>query len=198
MTKLTKDMKTATVQALLDHKFKPLTVALAADAATLAEKLHADFFGDDLEKMKRVPKGWLPTSDRSAYFTYDNKGVTLFFSGHVSYRAREYTNERTIFDRYFDKRDKRLLHTTTRHTVEMSVKYTGVSELCKRVFALQDQYIEAEKELHRTLYPFTQVEKLLEHWPEVQPFVPEYVPPVKNLPAVQADALNAKFELPVS
>lgn len=191
--RLTKDMKTEIVDALLAHKFKPLVAELAKEVATFAVAAHAAHFGDRLARMNALPKGWLHETDVMNSARYEDNYYSIYYNGQIVLR---YSSAAThfVFTKYKVEGGKKYL----RHlSSETSVKPKNAGPLLDKVITLQKEYDEMRSQLNSTLYPFNNADKLIEHWPEVKPFVPDYVPPVKNLPAVQSGELNAKLGLPV-
>jgi hypothetical protein len=169
--------------------------------AKFSQKVYVDCFSEkDLKLINQMPEGWLPERDD---FRVQLGGTVdeLHFNGMFNYHHSEL----------------RLLGGLLKE-----IKRRFPSQKCGGVIAVFDvasEYVDEhrflqgasedlEEEIKRakatartTLNKFTTVEKLVELWPQIEPFTRGYVNATiagaAGLPAIRVEELNKTFGLPV-
>lgn len=171
-------MKDQIIRDLAKRAFGKLEDELAAERTALAKKVYADTYPKaDLVKMNALPSDFLDTSDYiKAQFGGDMKSLYLGEHRRIAAgrKVRTYpaTHAFTDIHRDLDRREKKVAADKKQAKFEARSKLNSV----------------------------TTVHRLIEVWPEVEPFAQVYLEARKKaaqLPVIQNDALNARFGLPI-
>lgn len=201
MTKLTKWMREGIAKKVMIHRFREQADALAADYAALAADVYNDLYTEaERKKMDALPEGWLPTSD-DVYVQFGESGRTyqhLRFDGDLYGVARRYASSREG-----DRIRKRIL---AKHNRSGCAKvYEDKHELSQRASALREREAEmakaadaAQRQIEAALNSASTIKRLVEMWPEIEPFAADYDDKPKPVPALPTDQLNKLLDLPVS
>jgi hypothetical protein len=198
MTKLTKWQRETICSAVLRHRFSDQAVALVAERAAFAGEVYNDLYSaSDRRKMAGLPFGWLPES-RSVHVQFgDGRGyVELTFSGSVWGAVAKMLPEP------LEHASRRILSSHRQGcakaydpTHALTAKYTELSE---RTEALSRDIDSAARQVNAAIASASTIGRLVEMWPEIEPFVSGFGTPPKTLPALPTDQLNAMLRLPVS
>ena len=199
--RLTNDLREKIQKKLLSHKFiKPLD-RLADKKARFALKVYNDIYSKkERDLMQTVPADWLETST-SICVSFVSDYMHLSFNGDYS----RYNCHREIQVRGTRREYIRMIDPVRSHGARKV--YDNDHKLTHEHTDLQREEEDLHKEVHEAmaasnaaLWSVNTLKQLLEVWPEVEEFVPEYAlrqdPKGKvNLPALPIDDLNASFGL---
>lgn len=201
-TRLTKDMRVAIRDNAIRHRFGPDVADLVRDFRDLAEAVYNETYGSIRSRMEELPDGWMPTTGSMSVqlgATY----TSLNFDG--DFPSRQYTSDthnlvglqgdiKDIWRRVPDAK-KGTCHNSFDARHELSTRHDILRHAAG---GLNDLVAKTKRDLYSALDNFTTVEKLLEGWPEIQPFTVGVTPaPKTTLPAVPVAALNSALGLPV-
>lgn len=207
--RLTNDMRGKIVNAVLEHKFNPIIAELAKDFAALADDVHKTAFRKILEKIEALPEGWLPTDDDIQVEFGAGKMQRLNFNGQFTHRygyrvidgvhvSEADLNTFAQFPpatfRRFPANKKGTCVSSFDARSELSLRY---DELSNRKYDLISSFNKARLETGVAVSKFTTIDKLLEAWPEIEPFTKGVAAKAKpQLPAVPIMKLNELLGLP--
>lgn len=194
--RLNREMRSEICDALMLHRFEQPLRDLFAKRAELADKLHRDVYKRQLSKMDELPEGWLPTysgikvqAGADVYF-FNFNGVWSVRSGPgtVIYAVEVASDQRRCpaMDSSYDV--KKVYDAGSAMADE-------ITDIVRETQQMEQSISEAQKQVGVTLDQFVTVEKLVEAWPEVTPFIPEKQRPV-SLPALPTQQLNDMLGLP--
>jgi len=193
--KLTKTHREEILKRAMQHAFKDEVLALMAKFAKLANDVYEDVFSAaDRKKMEALPEGWLPR-DSEIRVTFGNEHTWLKFNGRNGclpevdgvwpedqYRRYPASKKSKVCKAY-DARDA------------MSVRF---EELINARKDLSSRVSEARSSTRAALDRATTLQRLLEGWPEIEPFT-RFIPRDRpSLPAIKTDVLNTLLDLPIS
>lgn len=188
---------------LLLHRFTEEAKDLVRARAAFAEAVYLDVFSiRDREKMMSVPKGWLPQTER--IYVKFGEGQSnyhgLYFSGLgamntdiigvLPYDWR--TEQERRFTIPYDQKDGCSKVYDVGHPLARQMEdLSATSADLKKLIADTKQQVSA------SLSTFTTFGKLVEEWPEVEPFLKGIAEVPRNLPALPRKKLNQTLGLPV-
>lgn len=204
MTRLTNDTRGAIVTALIHHTFDDEVRVICDEREGIANDVYNLHYARDLKRMEALPKGWLPT-DSDVQFEAAGSNYTLQFSGKLYGFRYTQRAENELCDFPSNQRDQ-VSHIFKYSEYNRTVAvFDAHSDIATRVElhraaieSLSERIVTARKTAAATLAQYTTVEKLIEAWPEIEPFVPKAVAPPPSLPALPTAHLNALFGLPVT
>lgn len=193
--KLTKTHREEILKRAIQHAFKDEVLALMSKFAKLANDVYEDVFSAaDRKKMEALPEGWLP-GDSEIRVTFGSEHTWLKFNGRNGYmlevecvwpteqHRRFPTSKRSKVCKVYDARDA------------MSVRY---EELINARKDLSNRVSEARSNAMAALNRATTLQRLLEGWPEIEPFT-RFIPRDRpSLPAIKTDVLNTLLDLPIT
>jgi hypothetical protein len=198
VTKLTTYIRENLSKDLLKHRFGDAAASLVADRAAFALKVYNDIYSEaDRKKMAALPEGWLgKDSDITVQFG-DGRGYgKLEFSGSV------YGDVHAVLKEPVDTVYRLVIHQHLRgcakayeRTHEFAAEYDALRERQKD---LSTQISLARRQTEAALTKATTLKRLVDIWPEIEPFVEKYIDKPKPLPALPTNELNALLDLPVS
>lgn len=176
MTKLTQGMRDNICTKLLAHALDGRKTEHRKTGTALAIEILQDVLGADYKRLSSIPEGWLP------------------MAGYVQVR---------IGDTGWNRIECDGMPIPASKSGGWLASYDVTSALGEKVTAYSDEAraIDADRhkmqgEIKAILHSCGTVEKLLETWPDVRPFL--HIPaPVKALPMVRIDVLNGKLGLPI-
>lgn len=194
MTRLTNDIRDQITRDLINHRFQGEYSALCRATAELAERCYAEKFAKIADKMERLPGGWLPKSE----------GILCAFGGRLQ---SLYFNGRSFSAAWS-------AGLSAGAPVQKLFPYESVSNVCLSLEAthplseefdrldgvasdLRQRVVTARGSAAAALQSVSTVKRLVEVWPEVEPFTIRHVAQRPQLPSVNVDTLNAALELPV-
>jgi hypothetical protein len=176
--KIREYQRRAIVGSLLNFRFKPEFKALKLQRHALAVRLYEQVFNDDMRKsMASLPDDWLYETER-LYFTIGD------CDGDVSFANCE---RRRVPYKYRDKPVAALEATDV-----FAMDYRAWEDRCENMDKLRQ---ETSLRVHAALSKFTTTKRLIAEWPEIARFVPNAPQPVRNLPAIPTEQLNAMLHL---
>jgi hypothetical protein len=199
-TRLTTHLRERITNAVLTHRFNEAVEALISDRAAFAEEVYNDVYRKtDREKMAALPEGWLPTEGQINVQFGDHRGYeSLDYRGHLYgplNKARKPGGKA-------DPVIRRALNKHYRHCAKvydadhrLSKKYEDLQarqkELCR-------QYDEAKRQVEAAVNSASTINRLVEMWPEVEPFARSFDASPLKVPSIPTDQLNKLLDLPVA
>lgn len=178
--RITKEQQRRISNLILDNKFKPLYEAANKEQHELACKIYRSVVSEADEALADKIKAKHPRMINTINSWYLGKVDALgsFYIMLDSYRP--YAELPTFFSMKEAQQNEVIAH------------YKKTADII--------QANETDKQVLRaTLARLNTVKKIQEEWPEIMPFVEQVVGQmtVANLPAVNKEDLNARFDLPV-
>lgn len=194
--KLTKYMRDGIRDRMLRHRFSEEVNALIETRAKLAWDFYRDgFTAEELRMINSLPSGWLPTRS-SVYVNIGGRSVTIPFSGTLYGDAGVYKTVQvtTKHERFPADRTGSYLK-SYQATDVLAVMHEKVDN---QITDLTERVNLAKKQVEAALNSATTVGRLIELWPEVEPFTRHLQPTGPNtLPALPTQDLNRLLNLPV-
>lgn len=200
-TRLTNTIRERIANAVLRHRFSEPVEVLIADRAAFAEEVYNDVYRKaDREKMAALPKGWLPeTNSINVQFGDDGRSYeSLNFSGLVYGGVggmRKPDDKREVIGR-------RAYSNRAHGCVKV---YDADHRLAKKNADLHQRYIDlktsfeaAKQQVEAALSSASTINKLVEIWPEVEPFARSFDDVPVKVPAIPTAKLNEILDLPVA
>lgn len=177
-TRLTKFMRSKVLERLVDHAFKDRRKGIVAMRYDLGDLVYADLYPTkDRAAMAKLPAGFLPEQD-AVQVTFGGQWYNICFRkvvrvavSHSSGRSRDYPSDHMFADMQ--------------------------SEISKHTSDLRADEELARAEAKAALNSCSTVKQLLELWPEVEPFVSDFVvtPAKTKALALSIPDLNAHLGL---
>ena len=195
-TRLTNDIRAAICEALLKHRFTDAVTAHAKDMAAFALEVYEDKYKKAARAaMNSLPDGWLYESS--------DINVTLGASyQRLNFNGSEYGDLAKFNASYGDTvtfrvlaKDKGVCANVYDAGSNMASRY---EKLRAKSQDLKTQITEARRQVGAALSSVTTVKRLIETWPEIEPFARKFEGEKSHLPALPTDALNAILDLPVA
>ncbi|WP_417847094.1 Nmad5 family putative nucleotide modification protein [Thalassospira povalilytica] len=180
--KLSNEIRNNIIKALIKHRFAADQEAIDQREASLADKLYCDYYGAATRKqMDKMPDGALPVT-RDTFVTFAGCRDTLKFS---SERRCFYIDRLGGSTMRVAKYDAHHAYTLEWHALENARK------------DLKERKSQAANKAEAVLKSVGSSKRLLEIWPEVEPFLPPE-PAKVQLPATITQDLNKALDLPVA
>lgn len=194
-TKLTNWIREQIVADLMAHRFTKACDKLVKDRAALAVKVYRDFYSRSLlAKIEALPEGWLPTgSDITAQFS--GRVDSLAFSGAVYGLVSKYRTKTDAAFRPFLSKDVGRVVAVYDASHPLAIIH---AELAGRQKELTEQIEAARRQAEVAVNSATTINRLIELWPEVEPFARKHESAKVPLPALPTSELNALLDLPVA
>lgn len=201
MTRLTKAIRQALLQDVLDHRYQKHVRALLVRAKKLGDKLYNETYSPEIQKqMAALPPGFI-SKENSLHINLLGRRHAIYFGlnwsgalcgiGHVPYLERS-SQERLIAAKHTQR---------AWNEVDISAELRREIEFLNNdIKDHNEQYGKTCKQVEAALAAANTIKKLIELWPEIEPFASFYKTeaPVKiNLPAIPVASLNAMLDLPV-
>jgi hypothetical protein len=197
-TRLTNDIRDSIVAKLMKHRFGDAIDTLIKDRAAFAEKIYNDVYPEtQRHRMASLPAGWLPEdSDLSVEFNGQARGYTrLPFDGSFyGPMARFRSKVERVHRRILNKHDHSACAKSYDATHALAVEYGQLSD---RFDSLKAEFETAERKASAALASVTTIKRLIETWPEIEPFAKEFDETPPKLPAIPTSDLNQLLDLPV-
>lgn len=173
--RLTNEMRSRIAKAVLEHRFGPEEKEIELDRKKLGSLVYDTLYDKFTQGlMAELPEGWLPTQCADH----------VYFAGQwVSVEFGE--PRRFLYEEF---------NTSPKFGADDPVSKLFES-IESRKYKLREARGEASAKVNGLLSEATTVKKLLEIWPEVEPFIPPATAPV-HLPAVPRAEVNALLGLP--
>jgi hypothetical protein len=176
MTKLTNVMRDSICAKLLAHATDARKAEHKEAGTALAIEILQDVLGDSYKRLASAPTGWLPTTT------------------HVEVRVGDMGWNRIECDAMPIPDSKKggclQVYDATSKFGEKVMAYGAEAR------AMVVDRNKMQSEINAILRSCGTVNKLLETWPDVRPFL-NIAAPVKALPMVRIDVLNGKLGLPI-
>lgn len=198
MAKLTNSMRERIAKAVLKHRFAEIAAGLVAERAAFALTIYNDVYSEaERRKMAALPAGWL----------CDHEAIGAQFGGGAGYailnfNGSAYGSSTGLLATSLGHVTRRLPYT---HRNGCAKVYETASALSTEHFAqkerltdLNKQVDTAGRQINAALAQPGTTDRLIELWPEVEPFVKKLEPTAPFLPSIPVARLNAMFGLPVT
>lgn len=200
MTRLVNETRDKIAKAVIKHRFGAECDKMADLHAIHAVAIYEDVFSShDRSIMDGLPQGWLP-KDNDIYVNVGERSHRFPFSGEFS-RGSGTHNELRWNGSTRENVYRRFTFAKLNQCVkvyEVGTRFGGkLQDFLHAADKLNADIHDAHVKLGATLADFYTVEKLLEAWPEVAPFIPAAQAPKPQVPALPTKALNDMFKLPV-
>jgi len=199
-TRLTNDTRENIRTALINQRFADEYTALRAEFAAFALDVYNDVFNPSTRrKMEELPAGWLQKDD-DIKINFDVPGergyCQLNFNGTVSGLSSSIGTCPETVHRLFPHNKHGVCCKSYERGHALSIRYAALTERRIDLEATKDA---AKTKLTAALWSLTTVEKLIEIWPDAEPFAAPFLAgKVPNLPSVPVAALNEILRLPVA
>lgn len=206
--KLTKHSKEQLARKLLTYRFaeksNPIP-ELLAQGAKLAHDIYVDSLGKDLEKVKIIPDGWLPSADYIQVSFPSDKYSWIYFNG--SYLLREAGLDSWSYRWFPPLKDIEDVTYPVPANLDRGcfAKYDAkhpitvrYNQLVRQAENLGEDFRKHYDIITAALDEVRTTKQLLENWPEIEPFLLDYYGEEKKSVAVAIPVkdLNQMFELP--
>ena len=191
-TRLTRDMRYEICDLVIGDRFERARTKLQKKRAALAYACYRKVYSKAVrDRMSALPDGWL-SEDCSMDVKFGTYYETIYFNGQSSRYSRENVPERVC--KRFPQKDRS----------GASVALPGSDPLSERFLSIRDEdraLIDEEKRLRiealSVLESVTTIKRLVDVWPEVEPFLKQIAPtPKAQVPAPIVADLNKKLGLP--
>ncbi|QIC69778.1 Nmad5 family putative nucleotide modification protein [Acinetobacter indicus] len=181
MSRLTKQLREKMLAEVLDHAFAEKQKQATSELILAGEKIYLDVYGDHLEAMSSLPKGWLQKSS--------NLSVAIAGQRH----SVDHGKSKLIGYDHYGKWQSAKLYVGDE---QVAIDYLKANE---KVQDLKDQRSNMCREVNAVLESVHTFKKLWEVWPECKSLLEKFEqkPAIAILPAVQVHRLNAALGLPV-
>ena len=194
--RLTTGNRQVILNRILKHRFANECEKIISDQEQLADTIYRDTFKKDLKAMNELPKGWLQESEnflvqfgsRTERLSFTRYGSTAF--NFLSFKKGDATKRRFKSKDCFRNRITKAYDAKS----PFSVKSADIKEAER---CLIEAVNAAASEINAMTHSVTTLAKLIEIWPEAEPFCHSFGEKVANLPAVQIGELNKALDLPV-
>ena len=197
--RLTNDIRRTITKDVLHHRFSREVDALIQDRADLANDVYNDVYPKSIRtRMANLPAGWLPEDSKINAKFGESGGTYLYlpFNGHPFNELGRYQN---------GQHQAEMRRIQSRHVHGCAKIYPDGHQLSIRVRALKaktndllQEVRRADREIQAALNSVSTIKRLIETWPEVEPFTKQFSKKsTPNLPAIPTGKLNQMLGLPV-
>jgi hypothetical protein len=194
MTRLTKDIRDEIVMDLLRHSFKDRIEALYAERSALAQKIYEDAFSADArKKMQALPDGWLPEVN-SINVRLGSDYTSFEFSGGLYGDINRIMKCKQPESRRIPFKFRGGCVASYEATHSLALEHERIGNLRK---SLWEEIESAKRAATTAVNAVSTVKRLIEVWPEVDPFASKHSTEKPQLPAVPTAQLNKILGLPV-
>ena len=192
--RLNQKVRDAICRDLIDNRFSKEVEKLTRKRARLAKEVYRKHFGTTMvRRMNDLPEGWLKVSS-SISVNMGGQSDFMQFNGVSRYNCLL-----AIVGKTPDPEYMRFPQSAGHATFEQD------SPICQQYRDLRDETDVLHKTIHEvrgaaraTLNLFTSPNKLIEAWPEVEPFLRKHSVAPTPLPVAPRDALNKSLGLSVA
>lgn len=215
MTRLINHMRASIINQMLQNAFGDKVVLLMDKQVNIAEDIYNNVYDRAArERLNSAPEGWLPMNESIKISIVGKDDYTKAFRfdgalemGNYSSRGNTESECYSILKPEDRKRDNMRRRVAYKHNGSVIVKnYDPSDPIANAVINWIDEQRAVSVHIHEarklaiaTMDAFTTVEKLIEGWPEVEPFTRNYQAPAPvQLPAIPIGKLNGMLGLPVS
>lgn len=176
--RLSNYIKETVISSLLSHAFDEREKALDKEWFALGDAVYQDLYPEDVQKkMKALPSGFLPVDD-DVRVSFGGDFTRVYFGENRMLSRAHQANAARVYD---DKHPLSVRHAAFRKAKDaLSLEKSGAKSSAQAI-----------------LDSVTTVKKLIEVWPEVEPFVKQFqqTDTGRYLPALPIKDLNARLGL---
>lgn len=176
-TRLTNELRNRIAKAVLNHRFEAEEKALDVATEALGDLIYESLYPAGGNARKRLDTA---LDGEYAYCT----SIDCHLAG--DYRSIPMSKQRPVQHKHYSGRAK------FDANAEPVVVFRDIQAKRRK---LKEHKDETAAKVNGLLSEATTIKKLMEIWPEVEPFIPPAVTPV-NLPAVPRDEVNSLLGLP--
>lgn len=194
--RLTKEIREAIAKDLIKHRFEDAVKSLYAKRAALADAVYRDLYTKaQRDQIDALPEGMLPTTDDISV-NFGTAYTRVYFSGHTYgdlnkiVHADRASSYRRVHYKHKDGSVK-VYEATHKLAIEHERLSGVMSDLVKQID-------EARRAAMVAMASVGSVKRLIEAWPEIEPFAKRFDTERPQLPMTQTDQLNKILDLPVS
>lgn len=195
--KLTNAHRDEILKRVLSHAFKAEAEKLRDEYAAFAGAVYDDVFSaSERKQMEALPQGWLPV-DEDIRVQIGSDYPYLRFNGRHGYHGFDYVEYKSSAEtsRRFPASKRGTTCKVYEAAHPMTVRYR---ELENARDDLRQRVESASAKTRAALNRATTLARLVEGWPEIEPFT-TFIPTDRPaLPAIQTDVLNGLLDLPVA
>lgn len=193
--KLTNSMRDRLRNEVIRHRFLPLLKQMQPEIAELAQLCYNRVFtAEEVLRMENAPRGWLPKND-DITARLAGKVTSLSFSGWFSTDCSIpfYTTEQVY--RVFTATTMEAVNLVLDARDDISIRYERHQQQLTKIHA---QVTSARAQINSVTNRASTTGRLIDLWPEVEPFVVSlWGGPTAPLPVVQTAELNKLLGLPI-
>ena len=179
---------------ILHRRFDDEGAALCRDAAALALRVYEDVFSGLAKKMAEVPEGWLPTTS-CCLVSFAGSVDQLHFNGHVNYGL---SSPGQLLPSPTRRIPSSMVRTVWAVYAPETAIYQEHARIENEVETLRRRVQEAQGIAMGVLNSCSTTGRLLQKWPEAEPFIRVGVPKSPStVPMLPIAQLNGMLGLPV-
>lgn len=187
--RLTNDIRDSLVTKLIRHRFDEPAKQLALKQAAFTYKVYRALFSEgEFNLIQDLPSGWLPSVC----------DIEIKFGG--DYQRLAFSPRPLIGDRLDDKEYPMPASMNCRCAKQFPVRDSLTKEsiqLTREYDALREEISSVKQQVRAAVYSTSSTDKLLEVWPELEPFLKDYVGvKFSTALAIPVKDLNAALGLP--
>lgn len=194
--RLTKEIREAIAKDLIKHRFEYTVKGVYAERAALADAVYRDIYTKaHRDQIEALPEGMLPSVDEVSV-NFGTSFTHVYFSGYTYGDLNKIISaDRTSSYRRVHYEHKggsvKVYDATHKLAIEYERLRGVVGDLVKEVD-------EARRAALAAMASVGTVNRLIEVWPEIEPFAKRFDTERPQLPMIQTDQLNKILDLPVS
>jgi hypothetical protein len=197
--KLTNDMRDSIIRGIIEDKYRDRMDELTQRFAEFSNRMYAKCFSNTtIKKINDLPKGWLP-EENDFLVEIAGQVIQLTFDGYFA-RQRTALNQSNSID--WDQRPtKRFPTNKTRGVIKTfdggSSVHAEYQQIEYDLEKLNEEVATLKNELRGVLYSCSTSKRLLDTWPEIEPYLKDlHLPiPVSSVPVQTIETLNEKLGL---
>jgi len=195
-TRLTKEIREAIANDLVKHRFEAAIKELYEQRAALADAVYRDLYTKaQREQIEALAEGVVPMADEISV-NFGTSYTHVYFSGYAYGDLNKVlpgsrsTGLRRIYYKHMNGSAK-VYDATHKLSIEYDRLSGVLADLVKDVDAARRAALGA-------MASVATIKRLIEAWPEVEPFARRFDVELPQLPMVQTEQLNKILDLPVS
>lgn len=200
MTRLTNYIREAICLDVLAHRFKQPVLDLLAVADQLGQDIYAYLYPPEiLAQMQALPESFFRRQNHINIYVLDER-PNLYFGPYIEYLKGYHSvtmQNHEVPNRIIAERDYPTYNNMLSLTPDLKKRAEILIQERNRHNAA---YNTAETQIHAALAAVGTVKRLIEAWPEVEPFAAKWLedsPKKPQLPAIPVASLNAMLDLPI-
>lgn len=187
--KLNNDIRHDLVNRLLSHRFEKPSLEYSKKWEDFATEVYdKSFTKDEKTWILNLPDGWLPKEDRISVI-FGSEFTMVYFSMNPVIGPCKPCIRKPMPDKY--TQTSRVQFAPTNPIVKKH------DNLCREINEFKALVRNTKKELEVTFSSVATTKALLDAWPEMKPFLEDYVPAMTTALVIPVKHLNKTLGLPV-